>query len=105
MPFDFVNMRKRDSGLALRIWWEEIPLPTAMPGLMTIKEDLIEFPRPYVACRRDWVERYSNCEAPHLSTQSPPTKAAFERFIYSEASLQPPEDIIASAQGLWATDA
>lgn len=86
---------------ALRIWRKEMA-PTYIGNIMLLKDSLIEFPRPYYVCRRDWAEHYLNREAPHLPNQVPPTRAAFERLILSKTpDDQYATDIISSAEGLW----
>jgi hypothetical protein len=65
--------------------------------ILMVKEDLLESPRPHHACP---TKRYSNPENYHV----PPTKAELERFLISHTVYPPPADIMASIEGLWASD-
>jgi hypothetical protein len=96
------RIKNYDAEPALRIFWNELPVTSTLVLLQT-RDNFLEFPRPYFACRRDRVQRYSESQIEnfHLSTLSPPIKAAFKRFIYANVAFPPPIDIISSAEGLW----
>lgn len=103
-PVPYSDM-EYDSDPALRIWQKEGPRVRGIINLILLKERLIESPRPYYACRRDWAKRYANCEPPHLPNKGPPTKAAFARLIRSETSDVLAADVTPSAEGLWSAEA
>lgn len=105
IPYGYNLDMDNDSDPALRIWKKEGARAQGIINLISLKESLIENPRPYYACRRDWAKRYENCEPPRLPNQSPPTRAAFERLIYSETLDVLAADIISSAEGLWLAEA
>jgi hypothetical protein len=86
---------------AARIFWQGPNNLMGIALILMVKEDLLEFPRPNYACS---TKKYSNRESYDVPPQPPPTKAEFERFLLSHIVYPKAADVMASIEGLWASD-